>query len=65
MVAPIQTAAQSGPAVNPDLDRIWEEIKTSLEATLDAEVAAFNAEVTRLGLEGIVIRREGRTATSG
>lgn len=39
-----------------DLDRIWEELRGRLQATLDSEVASFNTEVTKLGLEGIVFR---------
>jgi len=39
-----------------DLDRIWTELRGRLEPLLEAEIAAFNAEVARLGLVGIVIR---------
>jgi photosystem II stability/assembly factor-like uncharacterized protein len=39
-----------------DLDRRWSEARGRLEAVLEAEVAAFNAEVGRLGLGGIVGR---------
>ena len=39
-----------------ELDRIWGELQPRLQRTLDAEVEAFNAEVERLGLVGIVIR---------
>jgi photosystem II stability/assembly factor-like uncharacterized protein len=42
-----------------DLDRMWSGVRTRLEAFLEAEVAAFNAEVRRLGLEGIVLGRDG------
>ena len=40
-----------------DLDQIWEPLQGRLQSTLDTEVAAFNAEVTKLGLEGIVFRK--------
>jgi hypothetical protein len=39
-----------------DLDRTWSQVRTSLETLLDREVAAFNGEVARLGLGGIVLR---------
>ncbi len=39
-----------------ELDGIWSRVGARLEEVLEAEVAAFNAEVARLGLEGIVIR---------
>jgi photosystem II stability/assembly factor-like uncharacterized protein len=42
-----------------DLDRAWQELRERLETTLDAEISAFNTEVARLGLEGIVIREGG------
>jgi len=42
-----------------DLDRAWEELRGRLERTLDAEISAFNTEVARLGLEGIVLGRGG------
>ena len=42
-----------------DLDQSWQEVRGRLESILDTEVEVFNAEVARLGLEGIVIRREG------
>ena len=40
-----------------DLDRTWSEARGRLVALLEAEVAGFNAEVRRLGLEGIVLDR--------
>lgn len=43
-----------------DLDAIWAETRARLEAVLAEEVARFNAEVTRLGLAGIVTGRGGR-----
>jgi hypothetical protein len=42
-----------------DLDQIWGALQRRLQSTLDTEVAAFNAEVTKLGLEGIVLREGG------
>jgi hypothetical protein len=39
-----------------DLERVWAEISSRIDTTLEAETAAFNAEVSRLGLVGIVIR---------
>jgi hypothetical protein len=42
-----------------DLDQIWGPLQRRLQDTLESEVAAFNAEVARLGLEGIVIGRGG------
>jgi hypothetical protein len=39
-----------------ELDRIWSELKSRLDEVLETEVAAFNAEVARLGLAGIVMR---------
>ncbi len=39
-----------------DLDRMWSGVRDRLDALLETEVAAFNAEVGRLGLEGIVVR---------
>ena len=39
-----------------ELDGIWSRVGARLEEVLEAEVAAFNAEVARLGLEGIVFR---------
>jgi hypothetical protein len=43
-----------------DLDAIWVETRARLEAVLAEEVARFNAEVTRLGLAGIVTGRGDR-----
>lgn len=42
-----------------DLDAVWREVRSSLEQALEAGVGAFNREVTRLGLEGIVISAGG------
>jgi hypothetical protein len=39
-----------------ELDGLWSRVRAVLEEVLEAEVTAFNAEVARLGLEGIVIR---------
>jgi photosystem II stability/assembly factor-like uncharacterized protein len=39
-----------------DLDRLWSALRARVEVALDEEVAAFNAEVVRLGLEAIVLR---------
>ncbi|MFC1661000.1 WD40/YVTN/BNR-like repeat-containing protein [Gemmatimonadota bacterium] len=39
-----------------ELDGMWNRVRANLEEVLEAEVAAFNAEVARLGLEGIVTR---------
>ncbi len=38
-----------------DLDATWSELKATLQATLQARVAAFNEEVKKLGLEGIIV----------
>jgi hypothetical protein len=42
-----------------DLDAIWADTGARLEAALAEEVARFNAEVSRLGLAGIVTGRGG------
>ena len=42
-----------------ELEAAWREIRARLEPTLESGVAAFNEEVARLGLEGIVFRKEG------
>lgn len=39
-----------------DLDRSWVQLRDRLEVLQEAEIAAFNAEVSRLGLVGIVVR---------
>jgi len=39
-----------------DLDRSWTELRGRLDPVLESEIEAFNAEVVRLGLAGIVIR---------
>ena len=39
-----------------DLDRLWTELRGRLDPVLESEIEAFNAEVARLGLAGIVIR---------
>ncbi|MFO7894714.1 MAG: hypothetical protein R6U63_13345 [Longimicrobiales bacterium] len=39
-----------------DLDATWSELRVRIEAILDADVAAVNEEVERLGVEGIVQR---------
>jgi len=39
-----------------DLDLVWTDLRGRVEAALDTQTAAFNAEVSRLGLVGIVIR---------
>ena len=39
-----------------DLDLVWTQAKSLVEAALDTQTTAFNAEVSRLGLVGIVIR---------
>jgi hypothetical protein len=39
-----------------DLDLIWSGIRSRLDPLLDQLIADFNAEVARLGLEGIVVR---------
>jgi hypothetical protein len=38
-----------------DLDATWSALKATLESSLEARVAAFNEEVKRLGLEGILV----------
>ena len=38
-----------------DLDALWADTQSRLEAALDEEVARFNAEAARLGLTGIVV----------
>jgi hypothetical protein len=42
-----------------DLDQIWVPLQRRIQDTLESGVSAFNAEVARLGLEGIVIGRGG------
>ena len=37
-----------------DLDRSWGALRNRLETSLPSMVREFNAEVVRLGLEGIV-----------
>jgi len=39
-----------------DLDLAWTQARSRVEAALDTQTTAFNAEVSRLGLVGIVIR---------
>jgi len=39
-----------------DLDRMWSRVRADLEALLDREVEAFNAEGARLGLGEMVLR---------
>jgi len=39
-----------------ELELVWAQLKSRIETALEAETAAFNAEVARLGLVGIVIR---------
>lgn len=39
-----------------DLERSWSDLRSRMERALEAEVQAFNEEVTRLGLVGIVVR---------
>lgn len=39
-----------------DLDRLWAELRGRLDPVLESEIEAFNAEVARLGLVGVVIR---------
>jgi hypothetical protein len=39
-----------------DLELVWTEVKGRVESALDTRTTAFNAEVSRLGLVGIVIR---------
>ena len=48
-----------------DLDVIWADTRARLEAALAEEVARFNAEVSRLGLAGIVTGRGGRPPVPG
>jgi hypothetical protein len=43
-----------------DLDAIWADTGARLEVALDEEVAGFNAEVSRLGLAGILVRGGGQ-----
>jgi photosystem II stability/assembly factor-like uncharacterized protein len=38
-----------------DLDARWSELRTRIETVLDEDVAAVNAEVERLGVEGILV----------
>jgi hypothetical protein len=38
-----------------DLDAEWSALRARLEAVLDEGVTAVNAEVRRLGLEGILV----------
>lgn len=42
-----------------DLEASWAEIRTQLEPALASGVRAFNEEVTRLGMEGIVMKQGG------
>ena len=42
-----------------DLDQIWEPLERDLQDTLESEISTFNAEVARLGLEGIVLAGGG------
>jgi hypothetical protein len=42
-----------------DLDAQWAELKAELEVALEEEVGAFNREVARMGLEGILLRGGG------
>lgn len=39
-----------------DLDLVWTRLRSRVETALDTQTTAFNAEVFRLGLVGIVIR---------
>ncbi len=43
-------------AKKQELELVWAQLKSRIETALEAETAAFNAEVARLGLVGIVIR---------
>jgi hypothetical protein len=42
-----------------DLDAVWADTRARLETALDEEVALFNAEVSRLGLAGIIVGSGG------
>jgi hypothetical protein len=42
-----------------DLEALWAELKPRVDLALEEGVAAFNAEVERLGLEGIILPRPG------
>jgi hypothetical protein len=39
-----------------DLDRLWTELRGRLGPVMETEIEAFNAEVARLGLVGVVFR---------
>jgi len=47
-----------------DLDALWTDTRSRLATALDEEVARFNAEVSRLGLSGIVMGRGDNPPTS-
>jgi len=42
-----------------DLEALWAELQPRVDLALEEGVAAFNAEVERLGLEGILLPRPG------
>jgi hypothetical protein len=47
-----------------NLDALWTDTRSRLATALDEEVARFNAEVSRLGLSGIVMGRGDNPPTS-
>jgi len=47
-----------------DLDEVWADIRVRLKVVLDEEVSRFNAEVSRLGLVGIMVRGGGQPPIS-